>query len=86
MSDLFLYSVYDVTAGEFGPPFTASSDPVAIRQYLQMMDNVLDFVYDDFRLVKLGSWLPYKPLEEQPVGDLFPTPVVIPVSRKAKKS
>lgn len=51
-----LYSVFDKAAEEFGPPFVAGTDAVAVRMFNRMMSDVVS--KSDFTLHYLGEWLP----------------------------
>jgi hypothetical protein len=51
---MYLYSIFDKVAEEFGPLFEAKNDGVALRNYFQLVKNsAIDG--DEFVLYKLGE-------------------------------
>lgn len=52
-----LYTIYDRVAEEGSPPFCARTDGVAIRQFMQAIQQS-PFNKDDFLLYRLGSFNP----------------------------
>lgn len=64
-----VYSVKDVKAGNFLPPFTAGNDVVASRLLSQVVNqgrgNLAEFP-EDFDLYQVGTW-------DSEVGNIEPT-------------
>lgn len=52
--EVYLYSVYDRVAAEYGPIFQAKSDKVAKRQYKQLMASNPNKT--DYELVQVGRY------------------------------
>lgn len=50
-----LYTVYDVVAGEMGPPNLAVNDGVAARMYRGEMDKLPPYLKRDYKLLYLGD-------------------------------
>lgn len=52
-----VYSVFDKTAEEFGPPFVAKNDGVAMRQFNDFRREKLPpHIVDEFALYYLADW------------------------------
>jgi len=51
---VYLYSVEDKLAEEYGPPFTAKNDAIARRQFKNLSANMQQV--EDFELWKLGTF------------------------------
>jgi hypothetical protein len=49
-----LYSVKDVVAQEFSPPFLAKNDEVALRQFSQFLTSLKGASHSDFKLFQVG--------------------------------
>lgn len=49
-----VYAIHDKTAEEFGPPFIAKNDGVAVRNFKQYMQNSPDF--QDYALFCIGTY------------------------------
>lgn len=86
-----LYSLYDVVADSFGPPFVAQNDGVALRMIKQMLQSEKAVFVEDYQLYCLSGWVPDSPepivltgLQPSSVSDgkafCIPRQVVIPSS------
>lgn len=53
-----VFSVLDRTAEEFGPPFVAKNEGVALRQFRDLMEKTPPMVRGDFSLYCLAGWDP----------------------------
>lgn len=51
-----MYSVVDSAAEEYGYPFVAKTENVAVRQFRNLMEQVPEYSRKDFQLVELGCW------------------------------
>jgi len=55
----FLYSIYDLVAKTYSPPYVAQSDALAIRAVLTVLRDPASSLYQhphDYRLFKLAAW------------------------------
>lgn len=55
---MYLYAIRDLLAKEFGPPFVAKNDDVAMRQYAHFMSSEKTLIEADYRLHKLAKFSP----------------------------
>jgi len=51
-----LYSVLDVPAEQFSPPFPARNEAIAGRVMDEMLKNVPEHLKCEYRLYKVGIW------------------------------
>lgn len=51
-----LYSIKDIVACEYAPPFVSKNDEVAIRQVRQSYAKLDKSVVMDFELHRIGQW------------------------------
>lgn len=51
-----LYSLMDLAADEYGPPFIAKTNEVALRQFKQLIGTVPADSRTDYRLVLIGTF------------------------------
>lgn len=58
-----VYSLKDLTAEEFGPPFVAVNDGIAKRQYKQM--GIPDALKNEYELHMIGTY-------DSKTGDIVP--------------
>lgn len=49
-----VYAIYDKVAEQYGPPYIAINDGVAMRAYRQEVDKMPPYAVRDYSLVKLG--------------------------------
>lgn len=51
-----LYSIRDVLAKAFGPPFTAKNDDVAVRQFRNLISEVPSYDQENYKLYCVGEF------------------------------
>ena len=51
-----LYTIMDRKAEMASPPFTAVNESVAVRNYLISMKNVAPMFFNDFELLRVGTF------------------------------
>ncbi|MDR2602611.1 MAG: hypothetical protein LBC53_09220 [Spirochaetaceae bacterium] len=68
MSQVFLYSVRDDLAEQFGPPLLAVNDKVAVRQAVNLLSSSPGLDVTDYSLFKLCSWNPDS--VDSPISDV----------------
>lgn len=60
LTSFMVYSIYDKLAQEYGPPFCAANDRVAIRNFRKLMSEAPADVFEDFELYFVG-WFIHRP-------------------------
>lgn len=70
MSAKNLYSIRDLVAEEFAPPFVSNNDSTAIRSAIHSVkeNQIMMCHISDYSLFNLGSW-------DENTGDIVPNPL-----------